>query len=352
MVIDANLYWMPEFLFSDSALLKRFLTAVPNSKGAYAYEMEIPESGKKQIVIEKPRGYQNLNYVEGQFDLDSQLSDMDAAGVDMAILKTPGCQEWLDPELCRIFNDGMAEHVRKARGRLRALAVLPPLAGDACLKELDRCIGTLGMTGVQLSAHYGDRYLDDESFRPVLSRLNEMNIPAYIHHTPLPVQYDALLDYDNLRRSYGRSIDQVIAIGREIFSGLFEEFPRLRLVHSMLGGGFFTYMNLFFPEKSGKKEELGRFQVKNDGHRTHFKNNIFFEMSHAMPWGKTQLETAIKVAGADHIIFGSSYPVRREWLLDGPEFVRSLEIPEHDRSLVLSGNAMRVYGIGEENNAG
>ncbi|MCD8078195.1 MAG: hypothetical protein LUE63_07470 [Lachnospiraceae bacterium] len=51
-------------------------------------------------------------------------------------------------------------------------------------------------------------------------------------------------------------------------------------------------------------------------------------MTHAQPWGKEQLECAVKVLGADHIIFGTSYPVRREWLTDGPAFVRALDIPE------------------------
>ncbi len=68
-----------------------------------------------------------------------------------------------------------------------------------------------------------------------------------MHHTPLPVQYESFLDYVNLRRSYGRCADQVTAVSRELFSGMFAELPNLKMVHSMLGGNFFSDMNPMFP---------------------------------------------------------------------------------------------------------
>ena len=68
-------------------------------------------------------------------------------------------------------------------------------------------------------------------------------------------------------------------------------------------------------------------------------------MSHAQPWGKRRLEFAVEMLGADHIVFGSSYPVRKEWLLEGPAFVKSLDLPEEEKELLLGGNAQRLYGI-------
>ncbi len=68
-------------------------------------------------------------------------------------------------------------------------------------------------------------------------------------------------------------------------------------------------------------------------------------MSHAQPWGKRGLEFAVEMLGADHIVFGSSYPVRKEWLLEGPAFVKSLDLPEEEKNLLLGGNAQRLYQI-------
>lgn len=74
-----------------------------------------------------------------------------------------------------------------------------------------------------------------------------------------------------------------------------------------------------------------------------FREHVYFEMSHAQPWGKTQLECAIKVLGADHIIWGTSYPVRKEWLLEGADFVRKLDVTEEQKNQMLGENAARIY---------
>ena len=60
----------------------------------------------------------------------------------------------------------------------------------------------------------------------------------------------------------------------------------------------------------------------------------------------SQLRCAIEVLGADHVVFGTSYPVRREWLLDGPDAVRDLGLAAFDEELILGGNAQRLYRIG------
>jgi uncharacterized protein len=216
---------------------------------------------------------------------------------------------------------------------------VPPYGDASCLSELDRCIDELGMRGVQMSAHYGNYYLDDPMFRPMLQHIHNRDIPIYVHHTPIPVDYSSLLDYNNLRRSYGRCEDQIIAISRELFSGLFEELPNLKMIHSMLGGGFFAYLSLFFPSDSGH----GRFKTDHEKIRKWIRNNIYYETSHAQPWGKEQLELAVKVLGADHIIYGSSYPVKPVWMTGGPSFIEDLDIPEEQKEQILCENARRIY---------
>ena len=339
MIIDSNVYWLPSELFTDDRMLGDFLRAVPQTYGTRASSQR-SDTGTT-IVVEKPNGAHNFDYFEHDYDLDRQLADMDECGVDMAVLKLPGVQEWLDLDLCRRFNDLAAERQEASHGRQAALAVVPPIADDAVIEELRRCVENLHLHGVQLSAHYGERYLDDPMFRPLLRAISELGITAYVHQTPLPVDYRSLIDYNNVRRSLGRCIDQLTAVGREIFSDLFDELPNLRLVHSMLGGAFFAYANMLFPTDSGG----GRFSTDNAGPASHLRDNIFFEMSHAQPWGKDALELAVKTLGADHIVYGSSYPVKRVWLEGGPSVVDALLIDDKAKELVLGGNAADLYGL-------
>ena len=57
------------------------------------------------------------------------------------------------------------------------------------------------------------------------------------------------------------------------------------------------------------------------------------------------MECAIQVCGADHMLFGSSFPVVYSWMSDGVDFVKKLDITEEQRSLITSGNARRLFKL-------
>lgn len=341
MVIDANVYWFPEAMFEEESLRSRLVQDAAMAPETACRMVE--RNGKKQIVVEKPIGCPSVDYIQGDYTLDAMLAALDEAGIDKAVMKVPCVHEWMGLELCHYFNDGMADFAKRSGGRLIALAVLPPWGTPEQLAELDRCIHELGMQGVQLCAHYGDQYLDDEAFAPLFEKLNTYGLTAYVHHTPVPVEYQSIKDYTNLRRSLGRCEDQLIAVGRELFSGMFEQYPDVKLVHSMLGGGFFTFKEMLMPH--GPASSDGRFAATPDSMRKHLQNNIYFEMSHAQPWGKVLLETAVKILGADHIVYGSSSPVKAVWRNEGADYVRSLDITEEEKEQMLWRNAQRLYHL-------
>lgn len=343
MIIDANSYWFDERIFTDDALCEQFLSEVPreyNTEGRVA----VNPAGKRQIVIEKPSGAPGLNYIQGDYTLEKRLADMDEAGVDKAILKLPGCHEWMSLDMCRRFNDGMAADAAASGGRLIPLVAVPPFGAKANLAELDRRLDE-GFAGVQLCAHYGERYLDDSVFASFFEHLNERGVTAYVHHVPVPVESASLLAYDNLRRSYGRCVDQTTAIGREIFSDFFERYPNVRMVHSMLGGAYFAFKEMLLPHGPKRPDVSGRFQVDTETVSARLEKNIFFDMSHAQPWGPTLLSCAVEVLGADHIVFGTSYPVKREWLTEGVACVNAAPVSDEARRLMLGETAQRLYGI-------
>jgi predicted TIM-barrel fold metal-dependent hydrolase len=225
-------------------------------------------------------------------------------------------------------------------------ACLPPWGGKDNLYELERCIKELGFVGVQLACHYGQVYLDDPSFKPYLKVLNDMQIPVVVHHTPLPVKYESIIDWTNLRREMGRIMDQMTAVGRELFSGMFDEFPDLKFIHTMFGGNWFANQKLMTP-KAGKKKEAMMRLTRGESERIegYLKNNIFFDTTHPASWGKDQVECAIKVCGADHILFGTSFPVFYNWMSDGVEFMKKLDIKREERALIMSCNAIKLFNL-------
>ncbi|MGV9711732.1 amidohydrolase family protein [Gordonia sp. NPDC003424] len=345
-VVDINIHHLPEDLFTNKETLNGFLNSAPRGFGEIA-RVETMESGKQHLILEKPAGYQNLNYVEGDYSVDAKLAAMDDAGVDYGIMRVPVWQEWLGLETCRTVNDNAFEIVKRSEGRLFSTACVPPWGGRENIYELERCVGDLGAVGVQLACHYGQLYLDDPVFEPYLKVIEKLDIPVIVHHTPLPVEWKSVIDYTNLRREFGRIVDQATAVGRELFSGMFDRMPGLRFIHTMLGGNWFANTALLTPHQSNKKEALQRLDpTGGEKIQSYMENNIFFDLTHPHSWGKDQVECALKVNGADHYLFGSSFPVFYGWMGQGVSFMNGeLDISDADRELVMSGNAKRLFNL-------
>ena len=345
-VVDINIHHLPEDLFSNPKMLNGFLDSAPRGFGEIARVAEL-EDGRKQLILEKPAGYQNLNYVDGDYSAEAKLAVMDESGVDYGIMRVPVWQEWLGLDTCRDVNDNAADIVKRSNGRLFATACVPPWGGKENVYELERCVKELGVVGVQLACHYGQLYLDDAVFEPYLKVIEKLDIPVIVHHTPLPVEWKTVIDYTNLRREFGRITDQATAVGRELFSGMFDRMPGLRFVHTMLGGNWFANTALMTPHKPNQKEAINRLDpTGGEKIQSYLENNIFFDLTHPHSWGKDQVECAIKVNGADHYMFGSSFPVFYSWMSQGVDFVQNqIEISDEDRELVLSGNAKRIFRL-------
>ncbi|MDR1807924.1 MAG: amidohydrolase [Propionibacteriaceae bacterium] len=345
-IVDINIHHLPEDLFSNQALLDGFLACAPRGFGEIARVVTM-DDGRRQVVLEKPAGHQNLNYVEGDYSAEAKLAAMDEAGVDYGIMRVPVWQEWLPLELCRAVNDNAAAIVARSGGRLFATACVPPWGGKANLYELERCVKELGAVGVQVACHYGQLYLDDPVFAPYLAAVEKLDVPVIVHHTPLPVEWHSVVDYTNLRREFGRVIDQATAVGRELFSGLFDRLPGLRFIHTMLGGNWFAQRDLLMPHQSNKAEAMQRLDATGgDKIAGYLERNIFFDLTHPHSWGKDQVECAIRVGGADHYLFGSSFPVFHGWMNQGVAFMTDVvELSAADRALVLAGNAQRLFRL-------
>jgi len=161
------------------------------------------------------------------------------------------------------------------------------------------------------------------------------------------VEWKSVIDYTNLRREYGRIMDQGIAVGRELFSGMFDKFPNLRFIHTMMGGNWFANADLLTPHATTKQESLNRLDpTGGEKIKSYLDNNIFYDMTHPHSWGKTQVEAALKISGADHYLFGSSFPVFRSWMSQGVDFIKNdLDISDADREAILSGNAKRLFNL-------
>jgi predicted TIM-barrel fold metal-dependent hydrolase len=349
-VIDINIHHIPEDFFENEKIRNGFLSTAPRGYHWKAEIVDLPANDEgvvyKQMNLEHPEGYPVLNYVEGDYNAEAKLRAMDAAGVDYGIMRVPVWQEWLRVETCAAVNDNAAKIVSESNGRLFSTACVPPWDFRENYYELDRAIDQ-GAVGVQLACHYGQLYLDNEAFRPFLKKVAEKGLPVVVHHTPMPPFPESIIDFTNLRREFGRITDQGTAVGRELFSDLFEEIPNLRFIHTMLGGNWFAAQEIMTPKIPKNKEKMNRLSlIGGDTIKKRLNENIFYDLTHPHSWGKDQIEAAIKISGADHYFFGSSFPVFLSWMSQGVDFIKNeVEITDEQRNQIFYENAKKMFNL-------
>jgi len=85
------------------------------------------------------------------------------------------------PDLARLANDEMAALVAGHPDRFPGfVASLPMNNPDAALAEVDRALGELGATGVQIFTNVNGRPLDLPEYRPIFARMAERRLPIWM----------------------------------------------------------------------------------------------------------------------------------------------------------------------------
>jgi len=345
LIVDINMMWMPSTIWSDEKIMNMYLSSVPKQYGYDVKLTAVPGTKRKQIIIYKPKGRDALNYTDLHTDPLIRLRDMEKAGVDKALLRHPCWEEWFNLDACRKVNTLMARYVDKHPDKLMGLAIAPPWGDDESLDELDRAVKDLHLSGVECAAHYGELYLDAPELRAYFKKLNQLNVPVVVLHTPEPVGLHSLDDFTNPRRFYGRIIDQMVSVSRILYSGMLDDCPNLKLILTHMGGGLFAFTNFVKVPPLPTKEDVGRFDSQSEKIERYLSKNIYYDVTQPTQWTNAQLECAVKEVGADHMLYGASYPIRLDWFFNGVQRIRSLGISEREKNLILGENAVKLFKI-------
>jgi predicted TIM-barrel fold metal-dependent hydrolase len=156
--------------------------------------------------------------VQGFSTTDRLLRDLDAAGVDRAVLLG---WYWENPATCAEQNRFLAGCVRAHPDRLSAFATVHPAAGDGALEELRRAAAD-GLCGLgEMSPHAQGFRADDPTWQRLLALAGELKLPVNLHVTD----------------PSGRPYPGRVATPREDFARWAREFPATRFVLAHWGGG-------------------------------------------------------------------------------------------------------------------
>ena len=130
---------------------------------------------------------------EGASDPKARLADMDAMGVDQALLYPTWFAEGFhlvhDPDvayaLARAYNDWIADFCAAAPDRLFATAMVPLQNMDFAVEELQRVANIPCFRGAFLRPMFIEgRYFTHPSYDPLWAELERSGLVAAVHPTP------------------------------------------------------------------------------------------------------------------------------------------------------------------------
>jgi 2,3-dihydroxybenzoate decarboxylase len=273
---------------------------------------------------------------------EARLEAMDKADIARSVLSIagPGVQGENDTATAvrraRDANDFLAREIDKRSDRYSGLAHLAMQDPRGAADELDRCMRELKFCGAMINGHTNGQYLDHPSLQVFWERAEALQAPIYIHPTDPIAPSPALDGLDGLRRAtWEWGFETGSHALRLVFSGLFDRFPRARVVLGHLGE---TLPFLLWRFDSRAKIYNVKLTKKPSDY---IRENIAVTTSGMC--SAEPLNCTLAALGRDRVMFAADYPF--ESIPEAGAFLDETPLAEPVRADIAFGNAVRYFGL-------
>jgi len=238
---------------------------------------------------------------------EKSVADMDRAGVATALtsITTPALRFLDDADarkLARECNDYSAKLVADGKGRFGMFAVMPMPHVDATLHEIAYALDTLKADGIGLLTSYGDKWLGDPAFAPVMEELNRRQAVVYTHPTTANCCGNLIPDVPDAIIEWGTDTTRTIA--SLVFSGTAARLRGVKFIFSH-GGGTLPFLTERFVRLPLINKDLAP-RVPNGVE--HELKRFYYDTAQAShPYALASLTRLIPIS---QIVFGTDYPYR------------------------------------------
>lgn len=284
--------------------------------------------------------YVNDNPLDSH-DPHARARRMDQWGIDRAvvfptigILPFPTDDHVLANAYCRAYNNWMAEFCESVPGRFMPVALVNFFDVEEAARELTRCLGR-GFRAVFVPPEtVNDRRPADPHFDPIWSICQEAGIPGCFHvivrfgGAGVPfAAWHATSPGPLFGFGMGGTGQLMPAIASVVTDGLFERFPKLKIVSVEAGCGYAPYL---MDRLDAKYEAFKDMHPLPRRPSDYIRSNVFFVAEQ----GERTIGEALTLVGDDRILWGSDYP-----------HVDALRIEDHLPAAFpqLAQNALRVF---------
>lgn len=241
-----------------------------------------------------------------------RIAAMDELGIDMQLLSltAPGVQVF-DADTATALaiesNDQLIEAIRAHPDRFAGLTAVAPQDPARAAKEIDRGINSLGLHGIIINSHTKGEYLDDEKYWEIFEAAEAADAAIYIHpRTPSPAMLQPYLDRGLELAILGFGAEVALHVVALITNGVFDRFPRLKIVIGHAGEGLpywlyrIDYMQRNYREAVTGARKIGRLPSE------YLKSNVFITSS-GVAWEPAIL-FAQQELGVSQVMYAMDYP--------------------------------------------
>jgi 5-carboxyvanillate decarboxylase len=280
---------------------------------------------------------------------DRRLADMDATGIDRQIisLTAPGPQIF-DADravaMATQANDQLSEACQRHPDRFTGLTAVAPQDPKRAAAEIERGASRLGFKGVIINSHTHDEYLDDPKFWPIFEAAEALDTPIYLHpNTPSRGLIGPLLDAGLDGAIFGFAVETGLHLLRLIVAGVFDRFPRLKIVVGHLGEALPFWMSRLDYMHAATIRSRRYPQLKELAARPseYLRRNVWATTS-GMAWAPAILFTR-EVLGGDRVLYAMDYPY--QYVAEEVTVHDELPLSPADKKALFQTNAERTFGL-------
>jgi predicted TIM-barrel fold metal-dependent hydrolase len=216
---------------------------------------------------------------------------------------------------------------------------------QVAVRELTRCVKELGFCGALVNgfSQVGEAdsavFYDLPQYRPFWAAVQQLDVPVYLHpREPLATRQQAYEGHPwFVASAWGFAVETSIHALRLMGSGLFDEYPKLKVILGHLGEGL--PFNIWRVDHRIAKAPLG---IKAKLPMAQYLRENFYITTSGNFRTQTLVDAMLEV-GADRILYSVDYPY--EDMGEATEWFDHAAIGEPDRVKIGRSNAQKLFGL-------
>jgi predicted TIM-barrel fold metal-dependent hydrolase len=255
----------------------------------------------------------------GGHDPVARLVDMDAEGIDVAVLYPTAMLTWIEEAdifgaACRAYNNWLHDYCAAAPERLFPVALVPLQDADAAITEMRRAVADLGAKAVMIrpASYLDGRKLNDPVYDRFWAAAAALDCPIGVHPSPhgdmanscrLLGLADGVVDPTQglaLRQGLTNAFDLQMAVAYFVLGGICERHPGLRVAFLEGTGGWIVPMLQRFDHQ---------FEIFGSSDQTMLPSEVFARQCMiSFDPDEVALAFTAEHLGAEKLLWASDYP--------------------------------------------